>query len=245
MSGRLGGVPGGESRFRLLVIIREAAGRKSKEESPVRRGPGKGGRLGKATLGLNGLYCQDWEAWGGPVFQGLVQPPGPGGPFLRPRPDVLSTLHPSVLCTIIQPCAEFFPPPPPQPCFPPGPSSSRKHTPSRGACYLSICCLAGSQLPQYQWACSVSSFRSPLRLRLLREHFSDCPLNHYHFYPTLFFFIVHITAGCACMLSHFSCVRLYTMDCSLPGSSVHGILQARILEWEAMSSSRGSSQPRD
>ena len=29
------------------------------------------------------------------------------------------------------------------------------------------------------------------------------------------------------------------IDCSLPGSSVHGILQARILEWAAMSSSRG------
>ena len=35
------------------------------------------------------------------------------------------------------------------------------------------------------------------------------------------------------------------MDCNLPGSSVHGILQARILEWVAISSSRGSSQPRD
>ena len=35
------------------------------------------------------------------------------------------------------------------------------------------------------------------------------------------------------------------MDCSLPGSSVHGILQARILEWVAMSSSRRSSWPRD
>ena len=32
---------------------------------------------------------------------------------------------------------------------------------------------------------------------------------------------------------------------SLPGSSVHGILQARILEWVPMPSSRGSSQPRD
>ena len=31
------------------------------------------------------------------------------------------------------------------------------------------------------------------------------------------------------------------MDCSPPGSSVHGILQARILEWVAMSFSRGSS----
>ena len=35
------------------------------------------------------------------------------------------------------------------------------------------------------------------------------------------------------------------MDCSLPGSSVHGILQARILEWVAISSSRGSFPPRD
>ena len=36
-----------------------------------------------------------------------------------------------------------------------------------------------------------------------------------------------------------------TVDCSLPGSSVHGILQARILEWVAIAFSRGSSQPRD
>ena len=34
-------------------------------------------------------------------------------------------------------------------------------------------------------------------------------------------------------------------DCSLPGSSVHGIFQARILEWVVISFSRGSSQPRD
>ena len=35
------------------------------------------------------------------------------------------------------------------------------------------------------------------------------------------------------------------VDYSPPGSSVHGILQARILEWVAISFSRGSSQPRD
>ena len=35
------------------------------------------------------------------------------------------------------------------------------------------------------------------------------------------------------------------VDCSPPGSSVHGILQARILEWVAISFSRGSSWPRD
>ena len=35
------------------------------------------------------------------------------------------------------------------------------------------------------------------------------------------------------------------MDCNSPGSSVHGIFQARILEWVAISFSRGSSPPRD
>ena len=43
-----------------------------------------------------------------------------------------------------------------------------------------------------------------------------------------------------------SCLTLCdTMDCNLPGSSVHGILRARILEWVTISFSRGSSQPRD
>ena len=35
------------------------------------------------------------------------------------------------------------------------------------------------------------------------------------------------------------------MDCSPPGTTVHGILQAKILDWVAMPSSRRSSQPRD
>ena len=52
----------------------------------------------------------------------------------------------------------------------------------------------------------------------------------------------------ACMLAKLlqSCSLLCdAMDYSPPGSSVHRILQARILEWVAMLSSRGSSQPRD
>ena len=48
------------------------------------------------------------------------------------------------------------------------------------------------------------------------------------------------------MLAAKSCPTLCNpMDCSPPGSSVYGILQARILEWVAMHSSRGSSRPRD
>ena len=39
--------------------------------------------------------------------------------------------------------------------------------------------------------------------------------------------------------------RCDPMDCSLPGSSVHGIFQARVLEWVATSFSRRSSRPRD
>ena len=43
-----------------------------------------------------------------------------------------------------------------------------------------------------------------------------------------------------------SCLTQYNlMDCSPPGSSVHGILQAKILEWVAIHYSKGSSQPRD
>ena len=37
----------------------------------------------------------------------------------------------------------------------------------------------------------------------------------------------------------------YPLNCSLSGLSVHGIFQARVLEWVAISFSRGSSQPRD
>ena len=49
-----------------------------------------------------------------------------------------------------------------------------------------------------------------------------------------------------CALLFWSCSTLCnSMDCSLIGSSLHGILQARTLEWVAMPSSRGSSWPRD
>ena len=50
-----------------------------------------------------------------------------------------------------------------------------------------------------------------------------------------------------CTMLNYSIVSdsLWPHDCSPSGSSVPGILQARILEWVAMPSSRGSSQPRD
>ena len=65
------------------------------------------------------------------------------------------------------------------------------------------------------------------------------------------FFIVELshpytTAGKTVKVKVKSCPTLCDpVDCNPPGSSIHGILQARILEWVAISFSRGSSQPRD
>ena len=53
-----------------------------------------------------------------------------------------------------------------------------------------------------------------------------------------------VSSECMCVCSIMS-DSLQPMDCSLPGSSTHGILQTRTLEWVAISFSRGSSWPRD
>ena len=57
---------------------------------------------------------------------------------------------------------------------------------------------------------------------------------------------VHILLGVRAKLLQ-ACPTLggHPVGCSLPGSSVHGILQTKILGWVAMPSSRGSYQPRD
>ena len=54
--------------------------------------------------------------------------------------------------------------------------------------------------------------------------------------------VFYLESACVCARSLRSSPTLWdSMDCSLQGSSVHGILQARILEWIATSSSRESS----
>ena len=62
-----------------------------------------------------------------------------------------------------------------------------------------------------------------------------------------YFLLFHkLPFNCAVGLVAKSCLTLCNpIDYSLPVSSVHGILQARILEWVAIPSSRGSSKPRD
>ena len=60
-------------------------------------------------------------------------------------------------------------------------------------------------------------------------------LNYKLFGVTVLSPIISLVDVCVCS------VMSNPMDCSPPGSSVHGILQARILEWVVISFSRGSS----
>ena len=60
------------------------------------------------------------------------------------------------------------------------------------------------------------------------------------------YILIHELYICVCVLSHFSHVQFcIPVDCNSPGSSVHGILQARILEWVAVPCTSVSSQHRD
>ena len=71
------------------------------------------------------------------------------------------------------------------------------------------------------------------------EQYALCP-------PAVLISISPLEIHCCCLVTKL-CVQFFCgpMGCSPPGSSVHGISQARILEWVAIAFSRGSSQPGD
>ena len=52
-----------------------------------------------------------------------------------------------------------------------------------------------------------------------------------------------LQVACVCSVAQLCSTFYSPVDCSPPGSSVHGIFQARILEWVAISFSKGSSTP--
>ena len=81
-----------------------------------------------------------------------------------------------------------------------------------------------------------------LRSSWILDTYFDTTADRY-----IFFFPEGLDAkyGNACMLSRFSYVRLFATPWTMPGSSLHGILHARILDWIAVPFSRGSSQPRE
>ena len=66
----------------------------------------------------------------------------------------------------------------------------------------------------------------------------DWKMMHIPFILSLF-----VLCTVLCLVAQLCLTLSYPMDCSLPGSSVHEILQARTLEWVAMPSSRGLSWP--
>ena len=79
-----------------------------------------------------------------------------------------------------------------------------------------------------------SSVRGIFEARILSSLFISAQISEYLKYLKV---KVLVTQLCPTLCD--------SMDCSLSGSSVHGIFQARILEWVAISSFRGSSRPRD
>ena len=96
------------------------------------------------------------------------------------------------------------------------------------------------------WRSQVSECRKPIRMLIqLQIQGHGCETNKANLSLYLFSQILMqsvTTCACVCAKSlQSSPTLLDPMDCSPPGSSVHGIVQVRILEWVAMPSSRGSS----
>ena len=85
---------------------------------------------------------------------------------------------------------------------------------------------------------SLLGFINPHRIEVLSHLWIRllCLQNPLKIFDTCAY-MCSVTQSC---LTHFK-----PMDCSLPGSSIRGIFQARIFEWVAISSSRGSSPPRE
>ena len=110
-----------------------------------------------------------------------------------------------------------------------------------------ILCRPLSLLPPIPPSIRVFSNESTLHKRWPKYwsfSFSISPSNDH---PGLISFRMDLSSVQFSSVQSFSRVWLFcdSMDCSLPGSSVHGILQAIILEWVAISFSRGSSRPRN
>ena len=91
---------------------------------------------------------------------------------------------------------------------------------------------SAQNVPPHRLGPALVSETSSAHAHLARFHslFSGCCCYYYSDYS-------EVAQSCSTLCD--------PMDCSLPGSSVHGIFQSIVLEWIAISFSRGSSQPRD
>ena len=112
----------------------------------------------------------------------------------------------------------------------------------------SILLEAGSfSISLFTLACfKLTTLKGVFRFYFLLPLYVAAPQYYYGDATSFTFSIVHHPFMSMCAKSLQPCPTLCDpMDCSLPGFSVHGILQARILEWVANPFSRGSSRPRD
>ena len=94
----------------------------------------------------------------------------------------------------------------------------------------------GRQLCDYEGRIQDKARLSPGRLYMPSKSSETRKQEGSRFSHTAFVVVVEL-------LNHVQLCN--SMDCGLPGSSVHGFYQARILEWVVISFSRGSSQPED
>ena len=92
--------------------------------------------------------------------------------------------------------------------------------------------------PLYTGSKSWVKLSAHFKAKLIKSYLSTWLLT------SSFLFFPNSCCGC-CLIAKLCPILCNPMDCSLPGSSVHGIFQARILERVAISSSRGSSWHRD
>ena len=91
---------------------------------------------------------------------------------------------------------------------------------------------------------SLGTFRTNL-VNPYSSFFWSCQHLFWNMFYESFLSIFYWYAHCCCSVSQLRPTLCDPMDYSPPGSSVHGILLAKILEWVAISFSRGSSPPRD
>ena len=119
---------------------------------------------------------------------------------------------------------------------------------SRNSCVVSL--LLGVSFSQIHTDAIEKDMVYSFLGKILRLKIEWEPLQRGSFFPSLKWFVevtqrLVISSGSGCVKSFRSCSTPQSYGLYPPGSSVHGILQARILEWVAISFSWGSSQPRN
>ena len=118
------------------------------------------------------------------------------------------------------------------------PSSSPSSSLFHNVLLVNVLCQTNKAIGNIEGTILCLTLGNTSSIRLRNKSF-NCKLNEYN--STW----ARKLKVCVCLVTQSWLSLCDPMDCSLPGSSVYGIFQARILEWVAIPYSRGSSQYRD